>query len=77
MDTVSHSTRSKRARLEPVTYSLAEFAALAGCSYTTFHEMARAGTLPVAPLKIGRIYKFPRAAVHRLLEIDVPADDAA
>lgn len=77
MDTVASSTRSKRARLEPVTYSLSEFAALAGCSYTTFHELAQRDALPVAPLKIGRIYKFPRSSVHRVLGVDVPADDAA
>lgn len=76
MDTVSHSTRSKRPRLSPATYSLVELAGLLGISYTSAHQMAQRGDLPVDPLRIGRTYKFPRAAVHRLLEIDAPADDA-
>lgn len=67
MEVVSHSTRSKRARLDAATYSLVELAGLLGISYTKCHEMAQAGTLPVAPIKIGRTYKFPRTAVHRLL----------
>jgi len=70
MVTVAQSTVSKRARLESATYSLAEFAALLGISYTSAHEAAQAGKLPVAPIRQGRLYLFPRAAVHRLLEID-------
>ncbi len=76
MEAVSHSTRSKRPRLDAATYSLVELAGLLGISYTKCHEMAQAGALPVAPLKIGRTYKFPRTAVHRLLEIE-SQDDAA
>jgi len=79
MEAVSPSTISKRARHQSATYSLAEFAALLGVSYTTLHEMAQRGATPVPALRIGRQYLFPRASVDRLLDRDdayVP-DDAA
>ncbi len=78
MDTLASSTISKRPRLASATYSLADFAALLGISYTQAHECAQAGTLPVTPIRQGRKYLFPRAAVHRLLEIgDAEPLDAA
>ncbi len=70
MVTVSQSTYSKRANLERQTYSLSDFAALLGISYTQAHESAQAGTLPIVPIRQGRKYLFPKAAVHRLLCID-------
>ena len=74
MDTTvsrSPSARAKRATLAPATYSLAEFAALLGVSYSSAHLMAQAGTLPVPPIGgTGRQYRFPKATVHRLLGID-------
>jgi excisionase family DNA binding protein len=72
---VSQSTRSKHADLPRATYTLAEYAAIFGVSYTTAHEGAKAGTLPVEPIRIGRRYLFPKAQVDRLLGLD--ADDAA
>lgn len=77
MEAVAQSTISKRARRESATYSLAEFAALCGISYTSAHEMAQAGTLPVTPIRVGRAYKFPRRTVDRLLGLDVEPKDAA
>lgn len=77
MVAVAPSTVSKRSELSRATYSLAEFARLLGISYTSAHEAAQAGTLPVTPIRQGRLYLFPKSAVHRLLEIDAPADDAA
>ncbi len=79
MQPVSQGTLSKRSDLQPATYSLAEFAALFGCSYTTFQEMAQRGALPVQPIRIGRQYRFAKAAVHRLLELEGDAEplDAA
>ncbi len=67
MVTVAQSTISKRSELSRATYTLAEFAALLGISYTQAHESAQAGTLPVVPIRQGRKYLFPKAAVHRLL----------
>ena len=69
MELVAQSTVSKRGRLASATYSLADFAALLGISYTQAHECAQAGTLPVTPIRQGRKYLFPKTAVHRLLEI--------
>ncbi len=78
MDTLASSTISKRPRLASATYSLADFAALLGISYTQAHECAQAGTLPVTPIRQGRKYLFPKTAVHRLLEIgEVEPLDAA
>lgn len=70
MQTVSQSTVSKRPTVERATYTLAEFAALLGISYTQAHESAQAGTLPILPIRQGRKYLFPRGAVHRLLCIE-------
>lgn len=65
----------KKSTLEPEVYSLAEFAALFGLSYTTAHLGAQGGTLPVTPIRLGRKYLFPRSAVHALLGIDNHNDD--
>lgn len=73
MVAVAQSTISKRAGLARATYTLAEFAALLGISYTQAHESAQAGTLPVTPIRQGRKYLFPKGAVHRLLCIDQDA----
>lgn len=72
MDTVSvlQSTHSKRARLESATYSLRDFASLLGISYTAAHEAAQRDALPVKAIRQGRLYLFPKAAVHRLLGLD-------
>lgn len=77
METVAPSTISKRPRLESATYSLAELAAMIGVSYTTAHEMAQRGALPVKAIRVGRQYMFPKTAVHRLLEIEPEPLDAA
>lgn len=52
------------------TYSLRETAELFGTGYTSFWEAMRQGNLPVTPLRIGGQWRFPRAAVHRVLEIE-------
>lgn len=79
MPTVSQSTLSKRADIPRATYSLAEFAALLGISYTQAHERAQTGTLPVTPLRVGRQYLFPKPIVDRLLGMtpDVGAAEVA
>lgn len=70
MQAVSQSLNPKRADLARATYTLAEFAALLGVSYTQAHERAQAGTLPVAPIRVGRKYLFPRRVVDRLLGVE-------
>lgn len=72
MDTVSvsQSTHSKRARLASATYSLRDFSALLGISYTSAHEAAQRDALPVKAIRQGRLYLFPKSQVHRLLGID-------
>lgn len=67
MVTSAQSTISKRSELSRAAYTLAEFAALLGISYTQAHGSAQAGSLPVVPIRQGRKYLFPKGAVHRLL----------
>ena len=67
---VSQSTISKRPRLAPATYTLSEFAGLLGRSYTATHEAAQRGELPVRGFKVGRVWRFPKAEVDRLLGLD-------
>jgi len=74
MAAVSQSTAAKQSRLEPEVYSLADFAKLCGCSYTMFHQMAQANSLPVEPLMFGRVRKFPKSAVHAFLKINEHAE---
>ncbi len=69
---VSQSTIAKRARLNSAMYSMIETASLFSIGYTTLNEAVRAGTFPITPVKIGRRYLFPKAAVHKLLELDSP-----
>lgn len=71
---VSQSTRAKRSDITRQTYTLAELAGLLGRSYTSIHEAAQRGELPVEPIMIGRQRLFPKAVVDRLLGI---ADDGA
>lgn len=76
MDTTSGDrSHPKVAHIATATYSLAEFAKLAGASYTTFHLLAQAGELPVQPVRFGRTYRFPKSAVNALLGIE--STDAA
>jgi len=70
MDTVALSTLSKRPRLPSATYSLRDFAALLGISYTTAHEAARRDALPLNSFRVGRQYRFRKSEVHRFLDME-------
>jgi len=74
MVTTVAGNNPKQSSLDREVYSLAEFAKLCGSSYTVFHQMTKAGTLPVQPIRIGRRYLFAKAAVHKLLNIETPSD---
>lgn len=56
-------------------YSLRETAAMFGASYSGFREAMLRGELPegISPFKVGGAWRFPKAAVDRLLGI---AEDA-
>jgi predicted DNA-binding transcriptional regulator AlpA len=79
MQEVSQSTISKRPRLDSATYSMSEVCGLFDLGYTTLWTQVQAGTFPVTPIKVGRIYKFPKRTVDRLLGLDDVAEpqDAA
>lgn len=76
---VSPSTLSKRADVDRATYTLSEFAALLGVSYTYAHEAVTPGGagLPVTPIRLGRKYLFPKTAVHKLLGIEEARSETA
>ena len=74
---VNRSTTAKRSTVDRATYTLSEFAGLLGRSYTATHEAAQRGELPVKPLRVGRMYLFPKAVVDRLLGIHDPDDAVA
>ena len=74
---VSRSTIAKRSAVDRATYTLAEFAGLLGRSYTATHEAAQRGDLPVKPLRVGRMYLFPKAIVDRMLGLDQEGEAAA
>lgn len=78
MQEVSQSTASKRSRLDAAMYSMSDVAGLFGLGYTTVWTAVKSGTFPVKPVKIGRVWKFPKVHVDRVLGLDTDADtDAA
>ncbi len=54
--------------VESGTLTLSELAAELRIGMTKAHEMARAGTLPIPTLKVGREYRFSRRALKRWLD---------
>ncbi len=70
MDTVAQSTLSKRPRLPTATYTLRDFAAMLGISYTAAHEAAKRDALPLKSFRVGRQYRFLKAEVDRFLDIE-------
>jgi excisionase family DNA binding protein len=60
------------------TLTLAQLAETLDISMTTAYEMARAGTLPIPTLRLGRQFRFSRRALERWLDSDAGQhDDAA
>lgn len=55
------------------TITLHELAIRLGISLSTAYELAARDELPVQGFKVGREYRFPKAAVDRLLGIETDA----
>ena len=72
--TISKSTWSKRPTVAPQMVTLRDLAGLLDISYTTAHELAQRGELPVPGVKIGRQYRFAKSAVDRFLGTEAPSD---
>jgi len=53
---------------EPDVLTVQELAERLGMGLTTAYQMARANTLPVPALRIGREYRFSRRALERWLD---------
>ena len=53
--------------MEVGTVSIEEACRRLGVGRTLGYELARSGTFPVRVLKIGRLYRVPRAELERLL----------
>lgn len=66
----SQSARSKRSDLPPATYSAADTFGLIGCSYSTGMELVKSGRFPLTPIRIGRVFRFRKSDVHKLLGLD-------
>jgi predicted DNA-binding transcriptional regulator AlpA len=60
----------------PATLSTEEAAGLFGCTVHTLWKLARAGTAPVEPLRLGRAVRWPTLAVLHSLGIDPEAGPA-
>lgn len=52
----------------PATMDARQFADLFGCSYWSVLQQVKAGTCPVAPLRLGRKLRWSTAAVVRALD---------
>jgi excisionase family DNA binding protein len=57
----------------PVMLTTAEAAELLGVGVDHLWMLAREGTAPVQPLKLGRIYRWPTGALLALAGLDGPA----
>ncbi len=51
---------------EPLTYTTAELTAALGCSLRHVRRLQAAGHLP-PPVRLGRLVRWPRAAIDRWL----------
>lgn len=76
MQTINAATGTSRRpiQVESATYSLAEVCRLLGIGYTSGREHVLRGEFPVAPIRIGRQFRFPKASVHQVLGIDEGGD---
>jgi excisionase family DNA binding protein len=73
-DTASSSppAADRLARLDPLTYSVAELARALGCSERHVWRQHAAGELPTA-VRIGRLVRWPRKTIDRWLADGCPA----
>jgi predicted DNA-binding transcriptional regulator AlpA len=53
------------------TYTAAELAERLGCSTWLVYSSVKDGSCPVPPIKVGHRIVFAKAAVDRLLQLDV------
>lgn len=61
----------------PPTLSTAQAAELLGISVDLLGDLARADAAPVAPLRLGRRYRWPTARLFELLGLDTALDITA
>lgn len=54
----------------PPTINVQQTAGIWGCSTWALYEQAKAGTCPVAPLRLGRCLRWPTALVLRSIGIE-------
>jgi excisionase family DNA binding protein len=63
-------TEPERRPVERAVYDFAEVCTLFGIPRSTAQELLKRGELPVKPIRIGGKWRFPKAAVDRLLGLD-------
>lgn len=77
MQEVSSSTESKRSRFDSAMYSMSDVAGLFNIGYTTLWNAVHEGTFPVKAVKVGRVWRFPKSHVDRVLGLTTADPDAA
>ena len=60
---------------EPRTCSIEEAAVALGIGRGLAYDLARQGRFPVRLLRLGRLYRVPRAELDRLLGEGIPGDE--
>lgn len=70
MQEVNQSTRSKRSVQSPAFYTMSDVAGICGLGYSTLWTMVQEGTFPIEPVKFGRQWRFPKASIDRLAQLD-------
>lgn len=60
----------------PRALTTQQAAELLNCSPDLLWKLARNGTAPVEPIRLGRALRWPRNALLELLELDPVRDDA-
>lgn len=70
MQEVNQSTRSKRSVQSTAFYTMSDVAGICGLGYSTLWTQVHDGSFPVAPVKFGRQWRFPKVSIDRLAKLD-------
>lgn len=60
-------TKAEYPRSHRQVYTMQEVADMLGVAYSSIWDQVQAQTFPVKPLRIGRVYRFPKERIDRLL----------
>lgn len=77
MQDVKQSTRSKRSEQASAFYSMSDVAGICGLGYSTLWTQVQEGTFPVAPVKLGRQWRFPKSEINAMAGLMDDGNSAA